>query len=90
LTRLWNFEARFVVAGTNEFSMSTQKEIFDYLNTAVASFADIKNANFGKTVKCRLCVVFMLCESKEQLMTMQKSQCRCGTFLHKTDVLCAS
>ena len=28
-TSLWNSEARFVVAGTNEFSMSQQKDIFD-------------------------------------------------------------
>ena len=31
-TRLWNSEARFVVAGANEFSMSEQKDIFDYLS----------------------------------------------------------
>jgi len=31
--RLWNSEARFVVAGTIEFSMSIQKEIFDYLSS---------------------------------------------------------
>jgi hypothetical protein len=30
--RPWNFEARFVVAGTNEFSMSQQKEIFHFLS----------------------------------------------------------
>ena len=30
-TRLWNSEARFFVAGANEFSMSQQKDIFDYL-----------------------------------------------------------
>jgi hypothetical protein len=28
-TRLWNSEARFVVAGANEFSMSQQTDIFD-------------------------------------------------------------
>jgi len=32
LKRLWNSEARFVVAGTNEFSMSQQTEIFDSLS----------------------------------------------------------
>jgi hypothetical protein len=31
-TRLWNSEARFVVAGANEFSMSQQLDIFDYLS----------------------------------------------------------
>jgi hypothetical protein len=31
-TRLWNSEARFVVAGTNEFSMSQQKDIIDYFS----------------------------------------------------------
>ena len=31
-TRLWNSEARFVVAGANEFSMSQQTDIFDYLS----------------------------------------------------------
>ena len=30
--RLWNSEARFVVAGANDFSESQQKEIFDYLS----------------------------------------------------------
>jgi hypothetical protein len=30
--RLWNSDARFVVAGANEFSMSQQMEIFDYLS----------------------------------------------------------
>ena len=30
-TRIWNSEARFVVAGDYEFSMSQQKEVFDYL-----------------------------------------------------------
>ena len=30
--RLWNSEARFVVAGTNEFSMRQQTEIFNYLS----------------------------------------------------------
>jgi len=30
--RLWNSEARFVVAGANEFSMSQQKAIFDYFS----------------------------------------------------------
>jgi hypothetical protein len=29
LTRLWNSEARFVVAGINEFPMSIQKKIFN-------------------------------------------------------------
>jgi hypothetical protein len=28
----WNSEARFVVAGANEFTMSQQKDIFDYLS----------------------------------------------------------
>jgi hypothetical protein len=32
LTRIWNSEARFVVAGANEFSMSQQKEIFHFLS----------------------------------------------------------
>jgi len=31
-TRIWNSEARFVVAGANEFSMSQQKEIFNFLS----------------------------------------------------------
>ena len=31
-TRFWNSEARFVVAGANEFSMYQQKDIFDYLS----------------------------------------------------------
>jgi len=31
-TRLWNSEARFVVAGANEFSTLQQKDIFDYLS----------------------------------------------------------
>ena len=31
-TRLWNSEARFVVAGANEFSMSQQMEIFDFFS----------------------------------------------------------
>ena len=31
-TRLWNSEARFVVAGANEFSMSQQTDIFNYLS----------------------------------------------------------
>jgi hypothetical protein len=31
-TRLWNSEARFVVAGTNEFSMSQQIKIFDHFS----------------------------------------------------------
>ena len=31
-TRLWNSEARFVVAGANEFSTTQQKEIFDILS----------------------------------------------------------
>jgi hypothetical protein len=31
-TNLWNSEARFVVAGANEFSMSQQTDIFDYLS----------------------------------------------------------
>jgi hypothetical protein len=31
-TKLWNSEPRFVVAGTNEFSMSQQKNIFDYFS----------------------------------------------------------
>jgi len=31
-TRLWNSEARFVVAGTNEFSMLQQMRIFDYFS----------------------------------------------------------
>jgi len=29
LTRIWNSESRFVVAGANEFSMTQQKEIFE-------------------------------------------------------------
>ena len=29
-TRIWNSETKFVVAGTNEFSMSQQRKIFDY------------------------------------------------------------
>jgi hypothetical protein len=32
LTKIWNSEARFVVAGANEFSMSQQTDIFDYLS----------------------------------------------------------
>jgi len=31
-TRFWNSEARFVVAGTNEFSVLQQTDIFDYLS----------------------------------------------------------
>ena len=31
-TRFWNSEARFVVAGANEFSMSQQKDIFDFFS----------------------------------------------------------
>ena len=31
-TRLWNSEARFVVAGANEFSLSQQIEIFDHFS----------------------------------------------------------
>jgi len=31
-TRFWNSEARFVVAGANEYSMSQQMEIFDYFS----------------------------------------------------------
>jgi hypothetical protein len=31
-TKLWNSKARFVVAGTNEFSVSVQKEIFDHFS----------------------------------------------------------
>ena len=31
-TRFWNSESRFVVAGANEFSMSQQTEIFDFLS----------------------------------------------------------
>ena len=31
-TRLWNSEARFVVAGANEFSMSQQRDIFDHFS----------------------------------------------------------
>ena len=31
-TRLWNSEARFVVAGANEFSVSQQMEIFDHFS----------------------------------------------------------
>jgi hypothetical protein len=31
-TRVWNSEARFVVAGANEFSLSQQKYIFDYFS----------------------------------------------------------
>jgi hypothetical protein len=31
-TRLWNSEARFVVAGANEFSMTQQAAIFDYFS----------------------------------------------------------
>ena len=31
-TRLWNSEARFVVAAANEFSMSQQIDIFDYFS----------------------------------------------------------
>jgi hypothetical protein len=30
--RLWNSEARFVVAGTNELSISQQKKIFEFLS----------------------------------------------------------
>jgi hypothetical protein len=30
--RFWNFEARFVVAGANEFSMSQKTEIFNFLS----------------------------------------------------------
>jgi hypothetical protein len=30
--KIWNSEARFVVAGVNEFSMSQQTDIFDYLS----------------------------------------------------------
>jgi hypothetical protein len=33
-TRLWNSEARFVVAGTKEFPTSIQKEIFDHFSRA--------------------------------------------------------
>ena len=32
LTRFWNSEARFVVAGANEFSMSQQTDIFNYFS----------------------------------------------------------
>jgi len=32
LTSTWNSEARFVVAGTNEFSMSQETDIFDYFS----------------------------------------------------------
>jgi len=32
ITRLWKSETRFVVAGANEFSMSQQTDIFDYLS----------------------------------------------------------
>ena len=31
-TRFWNSEARFFVAGTNEFSMSQQSDIFDFFS----------------------------------------------------------
>jgi hypothetical protein len=31
-TRLWNSEARFVVAGANKFSMSQQTQIFDHFS----------------------------------------------------------
>ena len=31
-TRIWNSEARFVVAGANEFSMSQQTDIFEYFS----------------------------------------------------------
>ena len=31
-TRIWNSEARFVVAGTNEYSMSQQTDIFEYFS----------------------------------------------------------
>ena len=31
-TRLWNSEARFVVAGTIEFAKSEQNKIFDYFS----------------------------------------------------------
>jgi len=30
--RIWNSEARFVVAGANKFSMSQQMDIFDYFS----------------------------------------------------------
>jgi hypothetical protein len=33
-TRFWNYEARFVVAGANEFSMSQQIDIFEYLSSS--------------------------------------------------------
>jgi len=32
LTRFWNSEARFVVAGANEFSVSQQRDIFDFFS----------------------------------------------------------
>jgi len=32
LTRFWNSEARFVVAGANKFSMSQQRDIFDFFS----------------------------------------------------------
>jgi len=31
-TRLWNYETRFVVAGANEFSISQQRNIFEYFS----------------------------------------------------------
>jgi hypothetical protein len=31
-TRFWNSEARFVVAGANKFSVSQQKDIFDFFS----------------------------------------------------------
>jgi len=35
-TILWNSEARFVVAGANEFSMSQQTNIFEYFSTSLS------------------------------------------------------
>jgi len=40
-TKLWNSEARFVVAGANEFPMSQQMRIFDYFKNSeyITSFS---------------------------------------------------
>jgi len=44
--KLWNSEARFVVAGANEFSMSQQTDIFDY-------FSKFRKCNFIFVIKER-------------------------------------
>jgi hypothetical protein len=58
LTRYWNSEARFVVAGVNEFSMSQKKDIFDYVSQfriynciIVNQEYDLIENEYGKSIK---------------------------------------